>query len=134
MGWLCDQMAAFAGLVIADPKVLLQRDASTPDGLPSTLDHAPWSEPKLFDAINTLRPELPHLLDIISRMFDSALGKWVTFCSEFNAGSTINRLTQEQIKVSLGACGSMDSAWTGAPVARIVYSQSSVARDLCPSI
>jgi hypothetical protein len=97
MGWLRDRIAAFAGLVVADPEVLLRRDAGTPDGLPSTLDHAPWSEPELFDAIDTLRPELPHLLDIISRMFDSALGKWVTFCSEFDAGSTIDRLTQEQI-------------------------------------
>jgi hypothetical protein len=38
------------------------------------------------------------------------------------------------VTVSLGACGSMDSAWTGAPAARIVYFRSPVARDLCPSI
>jgi hypothetical protein len=36
--------------------------------------------------------------------------------------------------VGVGACGSMDSAWTGVPAARIVYFRSPVARDLCPSI
>jgi hypothetical protein len=32
------------------------------------------------------------------------------------------------------ACGIMDFAWTGVPVARIVSFQSPVARGLCPSI
>jgi ABC-type transport system involved in multi-copper enzyme maturation permease subunit len=43
-------------------------------------------------------------------------------------------IKREQEHVSVGACGSMDSAWTGAPAARIVYFRSPVARDLCPSI
>jgi hypothetical protein len=47
---------------------------------------------------------------------------------------TIVPLPRSGGSVSVGACGSMDSALTGAPAARIVYFRSSVARDLCPSI
>jgi hypothetical protein len=36
--------------------------------------------------------------------------------------------------VSVGACGSMDSAWTGAPVARMCVLSNFVARDSSPSI
>jgi hypothetical protein len=43
-------------------------------------------------------------------------------------------LPRSGASVSVGACGSMDSTWTGVPVARIMRFQSSVARDLCSSI
>jgi hypothetical protein len=53
---------------------------------------------------------------------------------QFGNVSTAARRRQAAASVSVGACGSMDSAWTGAPAARIVYFRSPVARDLCPSI
>jgi hypothetical protein len=47
---------------------------------------------------------------------------------------TVQDIAESHNIVSVGACGSMDSAWTGAPAARIVYLRASVARELCPSI
>jgi hypothetical protein len=43
------------------------------------------------------------------------------------------QIKPEDLAVSVGACGSMDFAWTGAPVARICVLSKFVARDSRPS-
>jgi hypothetical protein len=79
--------------IIGDPKFLLGRNASYEMG---SLDGKDWNSPEIFNSIQMMSPELPHLEPLLVSFFKGASKTWKRFTSEFAPGGLIDEATVEE--------------------------------------
>jgi hypothetical protein len=96
MGPLAQVLLDYCEIMASNGRILLERDPTTPDGLPATFNGKPWPNPRVFDAVEALAPTLPHLECAIERAFAGAHEKWLTFLSEYLPGGRIFLLSPAQ--------------------------------------
>ena len=76
--------------IIQNPSIILGPNATYGTG---TLDGEPWQSQAVFDAVQNMAPELPHLQPVLVKFFKGAQETWKKFTSEYAPGGLIDEAT-----------------------------------------
>ena len=76
--------------ITRNPALLIGSDASHEKGAVNGL---PWKSPEVMNAIQKMKPDLPHLQPLLVRFFRGAAIGWKHFTSEFAPGGLIDEAT-----------------------------------------
>jgi hypothetical protein len=60
------------------------------------LDGEPWQSEIVFDTVQKMAPELPHLQPLLVRFLQGACKTWKNFISEYAPGGLIDEATAEE--------------------------------------
>jgi hypothetical protein len=93
LGPLADCILNYCTIMSMNPGVPLEHDPTTFDKLPSTFDGSPWPSPKVFNAVEALIVQLPHLERAPGRVFALAREEWIIFLIDDKKGGLIDSLT-----------------------------------------
>ena len=93
LGPLHKQVEEHIQKLIDNPELLLSSGTSCID---ATLDGSEWERPDAIAKILEMRPELPHLADVLVAFLKGALATWKCFTTEFVPGGIIDQASEEQ--------------------------------------
>ena len=93
LGPLHTQVQEHIQKLIDNPELLLSSHASFVD---AAIDGKEWERPDAVAAILEMRPELPHLADVLVAFLKGALATWKRFTTEFVPGGLIDGASAEQ--------------------------------------
>jgi len=79
--------------IIDNPDLLLGNNSSFETG---ALDGLSWQSPGIFQAIQNIKSEFPHLQSLLVQFFQGAAETWKHFTSEFAPGGLIDESTPDE--------------------------------------
>jgi hypothetical protein len=79
--------------IIGDPTFLVGPNATCEMG---AMDGQPWQAPAVFEAIQKMASQLPHLQQLLVTFCEGAAETWKRFTSEFAPGGLIDEATVEE--------------------------------------